>query len=774
MKKILVTLLVCSGLWTTALNAQQIKGQVIDETTSEALPFANIVVVTDNETSETIQGTVTDMDGHFTLPNNNASKIVRVSYLGYHSKETEVKSNILNIITLTQDNNMLAEVVVKAARKNFKMENGGLSMDIANSPLNNIGTANDVIDKLPFVVKEGEDITILGKGTPLIYINNRLVRNNQELERLSSTTIKKITVITNPGPEYDASVSSVIRIEALRQPGEGWGGAVFGRIDARTKISADASVDLNYRINNLDLFTNYTYVDRRREVDNTLDRVMTTDRQTTNVYGKGLEHHHTNDHYFDAGFNYDFNDKHAVGAKYNYSDMPYLKVPFQLASSVRIDDQPVEESVTSTVMRQNSHSHFVNAYYRGDLAKWLKLQFDFDYTKGESESTQHSETVRTNNETVDTRSPQDYDLYAGKLTMITPLWDNELKYGAEYSNTENNQVYIVNQNEGAEGLVSNNNLSKQKLMAAFVGYSQTFNKWNINIGARFEHVKFDYYEDGKRVDEQSRKYNDLFPTGSIDYQGDKVKMSLGYRSTISRPSYYTLRNSMQFDDPYTYETGNPYLKPTKISDITYSLLWKDIKFMASYKMFKDRILFIPQQYEDTDILLFRPENAKHSQNLSLSVHYSPTFGLWSPVVFMGLYKDFLDFGMTDVKRSFNKPYLYYSLQNTFKLPAGFTLMADVRGVSKGHRAASYNYDNVRVDVGLTKTFMKQNLIFNLRGADILGTYREERIIDVPPASSYMKKDLDTQSLVFSVRYKFNTTRSKYKGESVSEEERQRF
>ena len=70
-------------------------------------------------------------------------------------------------------------------------------------------------------MKNGDAISVLGKGTPLIYINNRLVRNDNELERLSSTHIKKVTVITNPGPEYDASVSAVVLIEAIRPPGEG-------------------------------------------------------------------------------------------------------------------------------------------------------------------------------------------------------------------------------------------------------------------------------------------------------------------------------------------------------------------------------------------------------------------------------------------------------------------------------------------------------------------------------------------------------------------------
>ena len=76
----------------------------------------------------------------------------------------------------------------------------------------------------------------------------------------------------------------------------------------------------------------------------------------------------------------------------------------------------------------------------------------------------------------------------------------------------------------------------------------------FNLGLRFENVGFDYFENGNKVDEQSRTYKDFFPQASVSYRSDKVQMMLGYRATIQRPSYYQLRNSIQYDDPYTYET----------------------------------------------------------------------------------------------------------------------------------------------------------------------------------------------------------------------------
>ena len=770
MKKLITAFFLFSSFLSVSLHAQQIRGKVIDKTTSEPLPFANIVV---SDNNATVTGTVTDMDGNFTLVSDTETKAIKISYLGYLTKDTVVARSTFNTIMLSQDDNMLDEVVVKAARKIFKMENGGISTDVANSPLNSLGTANDVLEKLPFVVKDGDALSVLGKGTPLIYINNRLVRNTNELERLSSTSIKKVTVITNPGPEYDATVSAVIRIEAIRSPGEGLGGELFGKLDFRNKVSSVASADLNYRINNLDIFGYYWYSDSYRKVENHLERLLETDQQATNVIGDGVEKHHFRIHYVEGGFNYMFNDDHSVGGKYTFENTPEGNMNLDLPTLVYIDNSLADELCSTSRFEIDSRSHLLNAYYTGGLASWLEAQLDFDYTSGDSNNRQTSLTTRTDEEKVATRSLQDYDLYAAKLTLTTPVWESELKYGAEYSRTTNEQSYIVDDNEGAEDLKSNTNLSKQKLFAAFANYSKSVNKWAFSLGVRFENVNFDYFENANRVDEQSRTYNDFFPTASVSYQGEKVQMMLGYRATISRPSYYQLRNGIQFDDPYTYETGNPYLKPTKVSDISYSLLWRDVKFMASYKMYNNRTLFVPQQYKDMNIVLYRPENLKTSQALTVSAYYSPRFGIWQPTVGLGVSKDFLTYTAVREEK-FEEPYLFYSFQNTFNLPAGFVLMADVRGNTKGHSALMYMHDNFWVNMRLTKKFFNDNLIINLQGQDILGTSKSKYGMNVYPITSLANKKQDTQAVILSVRYKFNATRSKYKGESASEAERGRL
>ena len=60
-------------------------------------------------------------------------------------------------------------------------------------------------------------ITVFGKGSPLIYINNKPMQSSEELKQLKSEDIKSIEVITSPGAEYNAEVEAVIRIKTKKR-----------------------------------------------------------------------------------------------------------------------------------------------------------------------------------------------------------------------------------------------------------------------------------------------------------------------------------------------------------------------------------------------------------------------------------------------------------------------------------------------------------------------------------------------------------------------------
>ena len=103
-KPILLVLLMASS----TLLAQQIEitGQVFDET-GLPLPGATIVV------KNTSNGTVTDMDGKFSLEvSDPENAILVISFVSFQTKEIEVGDQKSFAITLENDTESLNEVVV--------------------------------------------------------------------------------------------------------------------------------------------------------------------------------------------------------------------------------------------------------------------------------------------------------------------------------------------------------------------------------------------------------------------------------------------------------------------------------------------------------------------------------------------------------------------------------------------------------------------------------------------------------------------------------------
>ena len=72
-------------------------------------------------------------------------------------------------------------------------------------------------------------------------------------------------------------------------------------------------------------------------------------------------------------------------------------------------------------------------------------------------------------------------------------------------------------------------------------YARRFGKVQAQAGVRYEHVTSDYYEYGKKVEEQSRKYDHIFPSLAVSFPLGNVQMQLAYRASIKRPTYWNLR-----------------------------------------------------------------------------------------------------------------------------------------------------------------------------------------------------------------------------------------
>ena len=119
-----------------------------------------------------------------------------------------------------------------------------------------------------------------------------------------------------------------------------------------------------------------------------------------------------------------------------------------------------------------------------------------------------------------------------------------------------------------------------------------------NIGLRYEHVDFDYFENATFVPGQSRVYDNIFPNISVNGQLGKVQFQVSYAAKTQRPNYSQLRNNITYANRFTWQTGNPLLKPSVTHDITAVGVWRFFQAMVSYKVVRDYILYWGTQVEN--------------------------------------------------------------------------------------------------------------------------------------------------------------------------------
>ncbi len=242
MKRIYFILIGMIALIASA-HAQNLIGKVIDEK-NIPLAYANVILQTVD--SVYLAGTTTDVAGNFKLAKHENAKLINISFVGYTSVVKEITSNDLGEVQLQPDAQLLGEVVVKGYLPKTQAKGDAMVTTVSGTVLEKAGTAEHLLDKIPNVTAQNGEINVFGRGTPEIYINGRKVRNQQELDQLSSDNIKSVEVVSNPGARYDASVKAVIRIITKKVAGEGFG--IDNRAVVRNKRVYDALRSVEYQL----------------------------------------------------------------------------------------------------------------------------------------------------------------------------------------------------------------------------------------------------------------------------------------------------------------------------------------------------------------------------------------------------------------------------------------------------------------------------------------------------------------------------------------------
>jgi TonB-dependent SusC/RagA subfamily outer membrane receptor len=103
-------LLVLSGVLALCQSPVILRGKVVDRGTGEALIGVTVVEV--NDQNRTLNGTVTDAYGNFTLKLSDTQTSVKISYVGFKTSEVAISGQTSIEVELEEETQQLEEVVV--------------------------------------------------------------------------------------------------------------------------------------------------------------------------------------------------------------------------------------------------------------------------------------------------------------------------------------------------------------------------------------------------------------------------------------------------------------------------------------------------------------------------------------------------------------------------------------------------------------------------------------------------------------------------------------
>ncbi len=756
------------------VKAQTISGLLIDEQ-HKPLPYANVILQTVD--SVYLAGTMTGLDGKFELALHEKAKLINFSYVGYTTVVQEISKNKLGTIQLFPDAQLLGEVVVKAYLPKTQAKGDAMVTTVSGTVLEKAGTAENLLDKIPNVTAQDGAVTVFGRGTPEIYINGRKIRNQQELDQLSSDNIKSVEVVSNPGARYDASVKAVIRIFTKKVEGEGFGFNNRALIRHRDEYgwSAYDQLNLNYRKNGFDLSAMLLAGDYRNGTDQTFVIDTHLDKQWRQNLDLTDQKSESKNIETTLTLNYQFDENHSIGARYNYERVPeYLWIANQFAQTY-CEELLYEDLQSVITMNEPETHHRSNFYYNGRVKKW-SIDFNADGLWSETKNTQVAqedvmEGVNEEDRSVTTIDTKRNELYAAKLVLSHPLAKGNLSFGAEYSHNKRNTTCL-----NLEGIIADDNaMIKEGATSAFVEYAKAFNKLQMQAGLRYEHVGFDYYDAGKFVDEQSKDYSNLFPSITFSFPIKDAQVQLGYASDINRPSYHQLRSSTIYVNRYMYDKGNPFLMPSITHNVTLAGSYKWMNMYVGYSHVKDDIINQTIAYSDDDptIGLLTLQNTQAYDNLVAVFNINPTIGFWTPQLSLAIQKQWYEGETPWGKTKFNKPIGSVTFRNNFKLPKGFLLDVNGSYTTKGYQKNIYLADDmIDMNASLSKSFLKDKLTLQLQAYNILNPKQVTTVYS--GIRVFQNTQVMHRQVSLTVRYKFNTTRSKYKGTGAGESQKNRM
>lgn len=594
--------------------------------------------------------------------------------------------------------------------------------NVENTEMARLPYAIDVLKQIPKLTVNANSITVLGRGTPAIYVENRKVTDLSELSQIPASKVSSIKVITQPGAEYGKDVQSVIVINIIKEDRDGFRLNETMRLDMTHKLSANNETRLGWKHDAFDLGAFFAFNEENKLFEKkTFKRFYKNQQQTEEENTAQTIDTYKQRWTGRLNARYYIDEDNLLSANYSYTNL-------------RTDRTHIPENLQTN--RAPETRHDIGVEYSGKIGEWV---INVGNNTFFDNIDQH--TFKPTSLGYYLRKEYDIRTYAKAKTA---LWKGNIQVGAEH------EFDHMDVNKGDESQMSSEFLQKyggihalhpDHTHAAFLSTSQKFGKWTVEGGLRYEFRSSTYKpceDDGlmKFLDDWKRdrdelvvdltsdnpigllarngklttKRNFLYPTLKVSTKIGKSNIALLHTQSSVRP--YLGLTRLTVNDIENSFVEDKVLVTEKIAttSLDWSYLWANLT--ATFTRYSDPIC----STIDGTVKYNAPDYDAFDLNATLS----PKIGIWSPVLNANMHKQWFSMPLANGKDKLHNILLKFSLNNTFSLPSNWLILLSANWHGKGGERNWYYYKpDFCLDGSIQKEFTHPRLTVILSATNIL-------------------------------------------------------
>jgi iron complex outermembrane recepter protein len=590
-KSILTVAILTLSFTAFAQEPSKITGQVKDEA-QKSFQGATVSLYRAKDTS-LAKATFTNKEGQYFFETvKEGNYLIIITSTGHQkffsNQFTVVAGGDITIpnAVLTPEIKGLKEVTVQAKKPLFEQKADKMLVNVEAAPTNAGSNALEILEKSPGItVDKDGNISLKGKQGVQVFIDGKpAYLGGQDLvnylRNLSGAQLEQIEIMTNPPAKYDAAGNSgIINIKTKKTKQLGYN--VSAQVGYTQGIYArnNQNINFNYRKNKVNLFGTLSRNERNTVQTLSIQRkfIEENTKQVVSLFDQdGVMLNWRTSNNAKLGADFYLTKKTTVGAVVNGF---YNPSKFTNTSNIFISDP-------NNVLKGNTYAKSISRGLWQNFSSNINLRHVFDSTGKEltadvdyiyynAGNTQNLSNYYYNASGVATdrpdtlygNLPQLIHIYSAKVDYVHPLKKGaKLEAGlkAAYVETDANAVYdsLINNRLVRDFGRSNHFVYDERISAAYINYSRPFSKkLSGQFGLRLENT----VAHGNQITTGEKfvlDYTQLFPTAYLAYNAsEKHSWSVNYGRRINRPDYESLNPFVEFLDRYTFEQGNPRLRP---------------------------------------------------------------------------------------------------------------------------------------------------------------------------------------------------------------------